>query len=174
MYETTFDEPIRMIRESELLEDNKFVRELPKDIDWVLEGAAEVSVKKGRLHVKNESDHCVLWNTREFPESFVAQWDFQHHAPQGTAIIFFAAHGNEGGSIFTPGLPKRAGRFGNYTRGEINSYHTSYTATDEKGVPRESTHLKKNGKSVEKRKLANGWHPSMARRKGRLLFAWQN
>jgi len=101
----------------------------------------------------------VLWNTREFPESFVAEWDFQHHAPQGTVIIFFAAQANEGGSIFSPGLPKRGGRFGNYTRGEINCYHTSYSATDEEGVPRGATHLKKDGQGVEKSKLANGLAP---------------
>jgi hypothetical protein len=100
-----------------------------------------------------------LWNTSEFPESFVAEWDFQHHAPQGTAIIFFAAQTNEEDSIFTPGLPEREGKFGNYTRGEIDCYHTSYTATDEKGVPRGETHLKKDGKRVERSKLANGLAP---------------
>lgn len=64
--------------------------------------------------------------------------------PAGPAIIFFAAHGEDGGSIFTSGLPRRGGNFGNYTRGKIHSYHTSYTAIDEKVVPRGATHLKKN------------------------------
>ena len=159
VYETSFDEPIRMIHESKLLAGNQIARKLPQDIDWVLEGAAQVSVKEGRLHVKNDGDHCVLWNTGAFPESFVAEWDFQHHAPTGTAIIFFAAHAHEGGGIFSPGLQKRGGRFGNYTGGEIDSYHTSYSATDEEGIPRGSTHLKKNGKDVEKRKLGAGPAP---------------
>jgi hypothetical protein len=101
----------------------------------------------------------VLWNTREFPGSFIAEWDFQHHAPQGTAIVFFAAQAKGGGSIFAPGLPKRGGRFGNYTKGEIDCYHTSYTATDEEGVPRGATHLKKDGTGVEKSKLASGLAP---------------
>lgn len=86
----------------------------------------------------------MLWNTREFPESFVAEWDFQHHHPQGLAIFFFAAHGGKGGSIFSSGLPKRDGHFGNYTRGKIHCYHTSYTAISEEGVPRGKAHLKKN------------------------------
>jgi hypothetical protein len=159
VYETTFDESIRMIHEDKLMEDQKIVRQPPEDVDWVLEGAAEVFVKEGRLHIENDSHHSVLLNTRKFPESFVADWDFRHHAPQGTAIIFFAAQANDGGSIFTPGLPKRGGRFGNYTRGEINCYHTSYTATDEEGVPRGATHLKKDGKDVDKGKLANGLAP---------------
>lgn len=62
----------------------------------------------------------------------MAEWDFQHHHPQGLAIFFFAAHGSEGGSIFPPGLPRRGGRFGNFTRGRIHCYHTSYTAIDER------------------------------------------
>jgi len=125
----------------------------------VLEGAAEVAVKEGRLHIRNASDHCVLWNTRVFPESFVAEWDFRHEYPRGTAIFFFAAHTENGGSIFTPGLPIRGGKFGNYTKGEINCYHTSYTATDEEGVARGATHLKKDGKGVDKSKLASGLAP---------------
>ena len=156
IYETQFDEPLHMIHESELTEDGRIVRTPPKDVDWVLEGNAEIFTKQGRMHIKNDLHHSVLWNTREFPESFVAEWDFQHHAPQGTAIIFFAAQANEEDSIFTPGLPERGGKFGNYTRGEIDCYHTSYTATDEEGVPRGETHLKKDGKRVERSKLANG------------------
>lgn len=150
VYETSFEEPLQMIREDELIEDGKFVREPPRDIDWVFEGPGEVSVQSGRLHIKNDpSGNCVLWNTREFPESFVAEWDFEHLHPQGLAILFFAAHGIDGGSIFTPGLPRRGGNFGNYTKGKILSYHTSYTATDEEGVPRGSAHLKKNHGGLE-------------------------
>lgn len=97
------------------------------------------------MHFKNSPQgNAVVWNTREFPESFVAEWDFQHHHAQGTAIIFFAAQGANGGSIYSPGLPQRTGNFGNYTRGEIRCYHTSYSATDEEGVPRGDTHLKKD------------------------------
>ena len=145
VYETTFDAPLRVIHENELIEGNRIVREPPKDIDWVLEGPGEVYAKSGRMHIKNSPDgNCVLWNTREFPESFVAEWDFKHHYPQGLAILFFAAQGVEGGSIFTPGLPRRGGNFGKYTRGKILCYHTSYSAISEDGVPRGETHLKKN------------------------------
>ena len=157
VYETTFEGPLRFIHESELIEDGKIVRQPPKDVDWVLEGPGEVYVKSGRMHIKNDPEgNCVLWNTRQFPESFVAEWDFKHHHPQGLAILFFAARGEGGGSIFTPGLPRRGGNFGNYTRGKITCYHTSYTATDEDGIPRGETHLKKDGENVEKKKLANG------------------
>jgi hypothetical protein len=98
----------------------------------------------------------VLWNTREFPESFVAEWEFEHLHPQGLAILFFAAHAAEGGSVFTPGLPKRGGRFGTYTRGKIHCYHTSYTAIGEDGVPRGETHLKKDAGDEDGGKLAQG------------------
>lgn len=145
VFETDFDGPVRMVREETLLEGKVFAREPGEDVDWVLEGPGEVAVKDGRLHIKSDPNgNCVLWNTRDFPESFVVEWDFQAHHPQGLAIIFFAARGAEGGSIFTPGLPKRAGGFANYTSLRLRCYHTSYFATDEEGVPRGDTHLKKN------------------------------
>lgn len=160
IYETKFDEPLRLVREDELLEDGTIAHAPTDDVEWVLEGAkAEVTAKDGRMHLENNGDHCVFWNARELPESFVAEWDFQHHAPRGTVIVFFAAQAHDGGSIFAPGLPKRVARFGNYTRGEIDCYHTSYSATDEEGTPRGATHLKKDGKDVEKAKLANGRAP---------------
>jgi hypothetical protein len=157
VYQTTFDEPLRMVREEELIEGRKIAREPAEDVDWVLEGPAEVSVKAGRMHIRNRPEgNCVLWNTREFPDSFVAEWDFQHHHPSGLAIFFFAAQGAEGGSIFTPGLPRRGGNFGNYTRGKIRCYHTSYTAIGEDGVPRGETHLKKNGGGEKGNRAAKG------------------
>ena len=70
IYETKFDKPIRMIREDELIENGKRARKPPKDIDWVLEGPAEITVKQGRMHMKNDpSGNCVLWNTRTFPDT---------------------------------------------------------------------------------------------------------
>jgi len=145
VYETTFNAPLRLIREDQLVEGKTIAREPEPGVDWVLEGSGEVSVREGCMHLKNSPDgHAVLWNTRQFPASFVAEWDFQHHHAQGTAIIFFAARGPEEASIYAPGLPKRGGNFGNYTRGRIRCYHISYSATDEQGVPRGDTHLKKD------------------------------
>jgi hypothetical protein len=65
IHETTFDKPIRTIHEDELIEHKKIVRRPPTNVDWVLEGEAEVSVKEGRLHIKNDSRPSVLWNTRD-------------------------------------------------------------------------------------------------------------
>ena len=145
VYETTFDKPLQVIREDELVVGKNYAREPAEDVDWVLEGPGDVTVKDGRMHFRNSPDgNAVIWNTREFPENFVAEWDFQHHRPQGTAIIFFAARGPQEGSIYAPGLPRRTGNFGNYTRGKIRTYHISYSATDEAGVPRGGTHLKKD------------------------------
>ncbi|MEM1442859.1 MAG: DUF1961 family protein [Verrucomicrobiota bacterium] len=153
IYETAFDGPLKMLPITDLLDERgkQIVSEPPEDIDWILEGPAEISVKEGRMHMKNDpSGNCVLWNTRIFPDSFVAEWDFQHLHPQGTALFFFAAYPAGGGSIYSPGLPPRRGNFGHYTRGSIFSYHTSYSATDEEGVPRGSIHLKKNVCDKEK------------------------
>ena len=155
VYETNFDEPLRLIREAELTSGGKeYLREPAKDVDWVLEGPGEVVAKDGRMVFTNSpKGNAVVWNTREFPENFVAEWDFRHHHAQGTAIIFFAARGEKGGSIHTPGLPQRTGNFGNYTRGKIHTYHTSYSATDEEGVSRGDTHLKKD---IKDEKLGEG------------------
>jgi hypothetical protein len=66
VYETIFDQPPRVIREDELIADGKIAREPPHDIDWVLEGPAELQVKARRLHIRNDPGaNCVLWNTGE-------------------------------------------------------------------------------------------------------------
>ena len=54
VYETTFDEPLRLLREAGLTDGGKeYVREPADDIDCVLEGPGEVTVKNGRMHFKS-------------------------------------------------------------------------------------------------------------------------
>ena len=49
----------------------------------------------------------------------------------------------DGGSPFELGLPKRAGKFGEYIRGGLQCYHCSYWATV-RGILRRTANLRKN------------------------------
>jgi hypothetical protein len=59
-------------------------------------------------------------------------------------IVFFAAKGRDGGSIFDLSQPLRDGEFKTYHSGEINNYHTSYWAIGADGEARGTSHIRKN------------------------------
>jgi len=89
-------------------------------------------------------DH-VFWCKKVFPSSFIAEWDIQNMNPEaGLVIVFFAAKGDKGQSIFDPGLPKRDGTFKDYKKGRINCYHISYFANNPKEGDRGNSHLRKD------------------------------
>ncbi len=63
----------------------------------------------------------------------------------GLCIIFFAAQGSNGESIFDPSFPKRDGIFRQYTKSKhFNNYHISYYANGKDKRDREISHLRKN------------------------------
>ena len=143
LYETEFDEPLNWVAEEELFDGDERVRR-PEGRDWVLEGGGEAWTENGRLVVVNAGQHQVLWNTREFPENFLLEFGILPRDDRsGLGIIFFAGQSLDGGSPFEPGLPKREGKFGRYTRGEIKCYHTSYWATV-RDILRRTANLRKN------------------------------
>ena len=144
IYSADFSKPLRVIHEDKLFEGKKRVR-VPKGDDWVLEGPGRAWTEKGTLWLKNEGYHVVLWNTRVFPENFLLEFGYvPEDSLRGLNIVFFAARPKAGGSIFDLALPKRAGRFVKYTRGPVNSYHTSYWATGSDRSKRETGNLRKN------------------------------
>ena len=144
VYEADFSKPLKFIREDDLFSDGKRIRK-PEGVDWVLEGASQAWVEKGRLHLKNDPDHLVFWNLREFPADFLLEFGVSPADSNcGLAIVFFAARGLKGESIFDLGQPYRGGLFVKYTNGPLNSYHTSYWATSEEGRPRGTAHIRKN------------------------------
>jgi hypothetical protein len=145
VYETEFDEPLNVIPEAELFEGDRRAR-LPEGKDWVFEsnGASRVWTESGRCVVQTNGSHSVLWNTRIFPENFLLEFGMSpKDSRNGLTIVFFAARGADGGSIFEPSLPQRAGSFRNYTHGQIEAFHCSYWATLQ-GVLRRTTNLRKN------------------------------
>ena len=114
---------------------------------WRMEGPGEVSFKDGWMHMKSpgEKMHHVFWCPKRFPDGFIAQWDAQNlETDAGLCIVFFAAAGLDGQSIFADNLPERDGNFRQYTRGKIRCYHTSYYANAAHNPDREQTNLRKN------------------------------
>jgi len=144
LYEADFSKPLKFIKEDDLFCAGKRARR-PEGADWVLEGKAQAAVEGGRLRLKNDPDHLVFWNTRDFPSDFLLEFGVSPaDSTCGLAIVFFAAKGLKGESIFDLDQPRRDGVFTNYTNGAIDSYHASYWATSEKGEARGTAHIRKN------------------------------
>jgi hypothetical protein len=145
IYEADFSAPLNLVKESELFENGRRVREPSADIDWVLEGRAAARVDKGRLSLTNEGGHLVMWSTRRFSADFLLEFAvIPKDADNGLNIVFFAATGRDGRSIFDLSQQMRAGEFKTYHSGELNAYHTSYWATREGGIARGTAHIRKN------------------------------
>ncbi len=115
--------------------------------DWIMEGPGELKFVGGWMELFSPDkkwDH-VLWCPKDFPASFIAEWDMQNmDTTNGLAIIFFAASGSKGEDIFDPDMPKRDGTFKYYNRGRINCYHISYYAHNPKNPDRGDSHLRKD------------------------------
>ena len=144
LYESDFSKPLKFVKEAELFTDSKRTRK-PEGVDWVLEGKASARVENGRLFLKNDPDHLVFWNTREFPADVLIEFGVSPaDSNKGLNIVFFAAKGRDGGNIFDLGQPIRDGEFKTYHTGAINCYHTSYWANDPQGAARGTSHIRKN------------------------------
>lgn len=120
----------------------------PEDVKaWVMEGAGEVSFSDGWMQMwsPDETSHHVFWMPEKLPASFIAEWDAQAlKTDAGLVIVFFAAKGVNGESIFDPSLPERDGTFTQYTEGKIRSYHISYYANAAHNPDRGHANLRKN------------------------------
>lgn len=115
--------------------------------DWVMEGEGEVSFENGWMQMwsPEEASHHVFWMPEKLPDSFVAEWDAQAlKTDAGLVIVFFAAKGVNGESIFDPSIPPRDGTFTQYTEGQIRSYHISYYANAAHNPDRGHANLRKN------------------------------
>ena len=115
--------------------------------DWVMEGEGEVSFDNGWMQMwsPDEASHHVFWMPKKLPQSFIAEWDAQAlKTDAGLVIVFFAAKGVNGESIFDPSLPPRDGTFTQYTEGQIRSYHISYYANAAHNPDRGHANLRKN------------------------------
>jgi len=101
---------------------------------WVVEGPGDFSFEDNKMTMRSLNPnpktrgegHVNFWCPKDFPESFVANWEFEQLSPHGLCIIFFSALGAKGEDIFDPSLPKRDGRYPQYTSGAIHNYHITY------------------------------------------------
>ena len=116
--------------------------------DWIMEGSGTVEFKDNwmEMYSPSEKSHHVFWCPKEFPGSFIAEWEAQNlETDAGLCIIFFAAKGKKGEDIFDPSFPKRDGTFNQYTKSKyFNCYHISYYANGRDNPGREISHLRKN------------------------------
>lgn len=116
--------------------------------DWVMEGAGVIEFRDNwmEMYSPKEKSHHVFLCPKDFPGSFIAEWDAQNLKTEaGLCIIFFSAKGNNGQDIFDPSFPKRDGTFTQYTKSKFfNCYHISYYANGRDNPGREISHLRKN------------------------------
>ena len=145
-----FTKPLNWIHEEALFDGKRRARQ-PEGKDWVLEGNGTARIEDGAcvIEAKEESirNHLVLWNTRPFPENFLLEFEMSPlDSRKGLTIVFFATRNREGGSLFDPGVPRRAGNFKTYHTGALTGYHVSYWACNpfDGGILRRSANLRKN------------------------------
>ena len=106
----------------------------PEDVkDFILEGSAKISFEDGKMRLENAMDasngqkaNYVLWCPEDFPSDVYIEWDFRPLREPGLCILFFAARGKEGESIFDEKLTERTGEYVQYHHGDINAFHVSY------------------------------------------------
>jgi hypothetical protein len=119
--------------------------------DWRLEGpgilerdAEWLAMSSREADTDGPAGHIVYWPPMEFPDNFIAEWDFQPTTSDGLCIVFFAARGINGKDIFDDSITERTGIFNQYHSSDINCYHISWYANTP-GVPgRITTNLRKN------------------------------
>jgi hypothetical protein len=126
-------------------------KEDPQFKEWLKEGPLKCEYKDGwelfestNPENKNGNGHIVWWCPKEFPEDFIAEWEVKIVSERGLCIVFFAAKGVNGESIFDEKLPKRTGVFSEYTKGKIKSYHVSYHTNAAHNPGRPQVNLRKN------------------------------
>jgi hypothetical protein len=120
----------------------------PEFKTWKKEGPVKCRFEKGWEIFKSTQPkrhkHIVWWCPEKFPESFIAEWEIKIISEHGLCIIFFAAKGENGESIFAPSLPERDGTFVDYIKGKIKSYHISYLTNAGHNPGRPQVNLRKN------------------------------
>lgn len=126
--------------------------------DWVMEGPGVLKFSGGWMEMyspEKKWDH-VLWCPKVLPADFIAEWDVKNLRDEGLAIVFFAATGDHGQSIFDPELPRRDGTFKYYNKGRIHCYHISYYADNPKLPDRGDSRLRKDPGAILLKKGAPG------------------
>ena len=137
LYSANFSTALDVCTETSLLRPDGRRARLPK-CDWVLESqlnASRASAEKGRLLIKNNGGHSVLWANRMFEDNYELRYGFAPlNASNGLAIVFWSTTpvSDPLGSIFGLSLPARTGDYFNYFNGSVSTYSLSYFRPDGK------------------------------------------
>ena len=110
---------------------------------WHLEGEGRAWVDNGRLAVRDEADGVVLWIKRNFPDGVRLRFDLAFSNNRGLGVFFIAAKGTQGEDVLS-GLPERTGKYGEYTKGQINCYGFSLHRFFPDGRHNPGINLRKN------------------------------
>ncbi|MHC6593122.1 DUF1961 family protein [Arthrobacter sp. C152] len=107
----------------------------PADVaGWVAEGPLGLGSHADALELSGTLDdaefgdhaHWTFWCPEEFPDHIRISWEFLPLAEPGLAMLFFAATGQGGVDLFSPGLAARTGYYPQYHSGDIDALHVSY------------------------------------------------
>lgn len=106
----------------------------PADIEgFIAEGSLKTSFENGVLRIdsvrspkEGQKANYVLWCDKSFPANIKICWQFKPVREPGLAMMFWAAKGMDGSSIFAPHRALRTGEYQHYHHGDINAYHLSY------------------------------------------------
>ena len=130
----------------------------PSDMeDWVMEGPGEIAFVDNVMQMRSmipeppqgTNGHFNVWCPVEFPEKFIAEWEYKPVSEHGISLIFFAAKGKNGEDIFDPLLPERDGHFQKYINDAIRNYwivfYSNHTRMRTSNIA--TTYICKSGKS---------------------------
>lgn len=164
LYAADFIKPLDFVKEEDLFEGEKRVRQ--PEAEWVLEANGTATTEDGKLRLETGNftppnrwengkpvwenpGHVVLWLNQRMPDDILVEYEIEpFNSNRGLHILFFGARAAEdGGSIFQDGMPAREGDFRNYIFKEdiYNSYHISFWAAPFDIVRRTANLRKNNG-----------------------------
>lgn len=142
VYDNDFSNDDRIDFETSFVADGKRTRQPDPAAEWIAEGWGGAEVCDGRLWVapvtfnacgeraeipEQGPSHMVVWNKARFPADMMFEFTVNHHgSDDGLTLVFFAAEGLEGETIFDLALPPRNGVYRNYNRGQLANYTVSY------------------------------------------------
>lgn len=100
---------------------------------FVAEGDLRVTFPEGCMRIESVRDpnegqaaNYLFWCPEVFPDHIKIEWKFKPLNEPGLAMMFFAAKGKDGQSIFDPNLAVRKGEYPQYNHGDINTFHLAY------------------------------------------------
>ncbi len=110
---------------------------------WHLEGQGSAQIEEGRLALKDAGAGVVMWAKPDFPSDMRLQFDLSFSDNRGIGVFFIAARGVNGEDILKD-LPKRNGKYKQYTKSKINCYGFSLHRFFPDGKHNAGTNLRKN------------------------------